>query len=541
MRKRKIHRNPLENILRFLISSFCIFQLVACANFNAPFRQLDPNATACQLYQTGAGSPVFQEAQHRHPGAFESGVVGAAAGCYQERHTIALAESEQTISFQLNFLEFSENGSLREPKQWRAIQDALSDFPGPKYVVVFVHGWRHDASIDDSNVRAFRTMVALSARYLHEREFLFGQNARVFGIYVGWSGNAWRWHWTDELTVPTLFTFKSRKANSEFIADKVAAKLLDIDALLHDDKISPDLNRLLISGHSFGGNLLITGLTPVYIDALTKSKQSEPIRGVGDLTVLFNPASDFSNWEILQKKENEIANFQPFVSNDNAYFSPRQKPILMSLTATCDWGIPNSVHPRPGEKDGVFDCDWATGWAFPAAQRILLRTQFGQDHAIGHVRAFVARNNSIESQPYGTTHELELNHPAAVTSYSLVASSPSKVLCPIADGWLRQAENTSKAPYERQWDTNVAGPPGAQLQIRHGTYRELFRGRQSDGCKGESGTCNDKFYPALGPAHDPFWNVASHESAIPDHDTIFTHPVWCMVNQMVLDDVVKQK
>jgi hypothetical protein len=61
---------------------------------------------------------------------------------------------------------------------------------GSNYVVVFAHGWRHDASIGDLNVADLRLYAAHAARFLAERcetEGLYC-DTRVTAIYIGWRG-----------------------------------------------------------------------------------------------------------------------------------------------------------------------------------------------------------------------------------------------------------------------------------------------------------------------------------------------------------------
>jgi hypothetical protein len=51
-------------------------------------------------------------------------------------------------------------------------------------VLVFVHGWKHNASHDDDNVREFRALLRSAA--LFERARTSGK--RVVGVFVGWRG-----------------------------------------------------------------------------------------------------------------------------------------------------------------------------------------------------------------------------------------------------------------------------------------------------------------------------------------------------------------
>jgi len=576
--------------VQFAFAYMLIFQISGCATKITAFRGLDPQALECQQYAGNAYSTEIQEKLTENKNLTESEMLGNATGCYEQHDKLLLGNTSNSIKYRLNFLEFREDGGLRDPGQWKAIQDAIAGTPGPKYVVMFVHGWRHDARPDDSNVRAFRTMLAYSARHLYERQSEYGENAQVIGIYVGWPGNAWRWNWIDNLQVPTWLTFESRKRESEDLAPYVSDYIHRIRHDLDANSGPENRNRFLIVGHSLGGNLLINALKEEYENLIppeTKNKPIPPVHGVSDLTVLLNPASDFENWKEIQANEYEKSGYhippkyESFEHNDTQFFSSDQKPILMSLTGTCDWEVVQKVDPQHDkEKDGPFDCDTATRWAFSIAQILTLHIGSDQYRAIGHVRAYRGIDGSgVPNQDYGTTHELEVgNRSTAKQSPSLAstetgddvkeratstdkkkfaplyleaATHPDQPKCPLGNYWLDKDQSVMSKPDEggmewgREWDSDekygipIPTSPGAvPLQMRQGTFRQKFRHDGHDGCKNEPTECVGKTYNTLGPAHDPFWNVASHESIIPDHDAVFSPPLLCLLDQIVLDPIV---
>jgi hypothetical protein len=573
-----------KKLIYSAITTGLLLQLSACATRSLPFRNLGPEETACRIYSQNAPAYTIQSAiekdlilNKKNPikdksTLMESEILGDSARCYEQRHELKLKDGSGDIKFQLNFLEFNENGNLRDKEQWNNIKKSLNEYSSPKYVIVFVHGWRHDARVDDTNVRAFRTELAFASRYLHERQSKFGKNAQVFGIYIGWPANVWRWQWIDNLQIPTGFTFWSRKNESEEISGNVATYIKSINDMLNEDNQENRLNRMLIEGHSFGGNLLITGLKGDFKQKINESTQNTPIRGIGDLVVLLNPASDFENWRQLQEEDFRKSGYQlpsdnnaSFIHSESKYYSSLQKPILVSLTSTCDWSIVNSIYPPPKDKnnenDDRFKCDWATGMLFPIAQFLIHGKNFNVDKAIGHVRPYIGnRNTDTPNQDFGTTHELELNQ-SSFLSTQYINAAYSAPLCPIADGWLSKVEEERVLSDDngRNWDTwpdnhskkhpsQLPSAIGSEIQLRHGSFRQKFRAASwensaknggRDGCDKSPNICKNKVYSSLGPAHDPFWNIASHNSAIPDHNTIFAHPVFCTLNQIVLDDIVK--
>jgi hypothetical protein len=570
--------------LKFSFVFIAVLQISGCATKTIAFRAFGPQAPECQRYAGGAYSTGFQEKLAENKNLTESEILGNATGCYEQHDELMLGNTSDSIKYRLNFLEFREDGELRDPDQWKAIQTAIAQTPGPRYVVMFVHGWRHDARPDDSNVQAFRTMLAYAARHLYERQSEYGKDAQVIGIYVGWPGNSWRWNWIDSLQVPTWLTFESRKKESEDLAPYVSDYIHRIRYELDASSDPENLNRFLIVGHSLGGNLLINALKDEYENLIPPEINNviQPIHGVSDLTVLLNPASDFKNWKEIQANEYEKSGYhippkyESFIHNDKQFFSPDQKPILMSLTGTCDWDIAKKVDPHHDkEKDGPLDCDTATRWAFSIAQILTLHLDPDQYRAIGHVRAYRGVDgDGVPNQDYGTTHELEVgngskteqspsfaaaeapNHEIieraasnatmkVASLYVEAATEPTLRKCPSGDYWLAKAQAAMSSEGGREWDSDrneeskiPAGSGRIPLQMRQGTFRQEFRHEGHGGCEKEPTECVGKTYNTLGPAHDPFWNVASHESIIPDHDAVFSPPLLCLLDQIVLDPIV---
>ena len=96
----------------------------------------------------------------------------------------------------LFFTEFDDQG-LQYPKDLypaagTQIDDTLSGLKdiaaNPDYkgisILVFVHGWKHNAKHDDGNVRSFRALLQSAAALEEARH----SGYRVVGVYVGWRG-----------------------------------------------------------------------------------------------------------------------------------------------------------------------------------------------------------------------------------------------------------------------------------------------------------------------------------------------------------------
>jgi hypothetical protein len=204
-------------------------------------------------------------------------------------------------------------------------------------VVVFVHGWKHSARSDDSNVRRFRSL--LESLDLVERTTGCGRH--VIGVYVGWRGAGTVFQGPLENA-----TFYSRKNAAEKVAlgdvrvlfshlramQDIANRPFEAQvqrALLSQSKaragavgaaVAPrqcdKRMRLSIAGHSFGGLIVYTSLAQALIRDIVELRQAEDAAGPndarrpimsreGDLVVVVNPAIEATRYEPLYRAVEE--------------------------------------------------------------------------------------------------------------------------------------------------------------------------------------------------------------------------------------------
>jgi len=295
-----------------------------------------------------------------------------------------LKAGNPALAYYLSFLEFDEigrpaqnsaaDGKLLAKPQMDALLEHLAQQKQAgrqNFVFAFVHGWRHDARIGDENVRNTRLMAAHLASFLEQRCRNNNRycGATVTAVYIGWRGARvdeqrldWLFHgYLSSLTSAVnsalaSMTLFDRKPVSERIAPSVISALREIDRQINDNADSQAdwfaAPRLIVVGHSLGGNLLATGLKDIMIgivdknlDAVEKSgdglKAAQPRRVIksplGDLVVLLNPAAEAEKWFAIQRAFARRVN-APIDSLDvqNAY-SLHQPPIYISLTAARAW------------------------------------------------------------------------------------------------------------------------------------------------------------------------------------------------------------
>jgi hypothetical protein len=232
----------------------------------------------------------------------------------------------RTPSHGINYVEIDEQGILHDRA---AAEDALAFAAAPPsdgarmaYVVVFVHGWHHNAAAGDDNVQAFHRALASVRRWRPQ--------ADVRGIYIGWRGAS--------LPVPLLryLTFWERKNTSDEIGRGSLLEFL----LRLERSVKPvpaSNNRLVLIGHSFGASVAFNSLAHIhmqrFVEGLHATTPGERFRGYGDLTVLINPAIEAMRYMPLQSAVEYYASREQAPRLD---FTHEKKPRLMILSSNGD-------------------------------------------------------------------------------------------------------------------------------------------------------------------------------------------------------------
>jgi len=251
--------------------------------------------------------------------------------------------------------------------------DALTQHlsTGTHYVIAFVHGWRHDARIGDANVADLRYYAAHAARFLRQRcpADPHACDADVTAIYVGWRGarvdeRGLRAALGDGLggffgTLSAAATLFDRKPVSEAIAPAAVSALRTLEATLA--KPAPDgtdrHNKLVVAGHSLGGNMLATGLKDDLLKGVRRHRPGEVLPPVlGNLVILINPASEANKWTAVQRAVWERTPALPGATvappggaPAQDLFPIAQRPVVMAVTAAL-------AFPAGGLRPG--DCAW---------------------------------------------------------------------------------------------------------------------------------------------------------------------------------------
>ncbi len=235
------------------------------------------------------------------------------------------------VDYLLGFVEFDDQGQFHDRRQVNFLIDRLVEESTTHnlVMVVFVHGWKHNAKIGDENIENFRKILTQLSDL--EEGFLTSglkksRPRKVVGIYVGWRGKSL------DAGPLTNLSFWDRKNTAHKVGHGGVTELLGrLEGIRQvDQRLDPPgiegQTKLVIVGHSFGGAVVYSALGQVlterFIDIEGKAKSP---REFGDLVVLINPAFEAMRY----------ANLQAMAAERPTYFTG-QRPILAILTSEAD-------------------------------------------------------------------------------------------------------------------------------------------------------------------------------------------------------------
>ena len=282
----------LINYLNKVLLPFLLL-LAGCTTSNTPFHNIKPLANIC-----------------------DESIKNECHKSYYQKHP----------EYDIAFAEYTERGNEFNT-QW--IDDILTRIERHEkesgvVIVVFVHGWKHNANEEDSNLRDFKKALSTIASSPNSPL----NNRRLVGLYVGWRGKSIDVPWIDNIT------YWDRKAAAEEVGKGGVTKLLL--ALEQIDKKN-DNNVLVTIGHSFGGAIVVSAVTDILIERTIAKK--ETAKSIGDTIIVLNPAIEAN--QTLPLIESAI----------NASYSDDQSPLFISISS---------------------DADSATHYAFPLGQTVNL-------------------------------------------------------------------------------------------------------------------------------------------------------------------------
>ncbi len=236
--------------------------------------------------------------------------------------------------YRLGFIEYDDQGQLRERNQQDAVIDNYLRIAGLQDVIViaFVHGWHHSAQPEDENIREFRKLLASVSGTEKAYSDQHKRDRRpVLGVYIGWRGDS------IDIDYVNAVTFWDRKNTAHEVGRQgVTEALLKIEELVNvrntfEDGNPPSTSRFVVIGHSFGGAVVFSSLQKVLADRFIDSRKHKNYQGraegFADMVVLMNPAFEALRFSALME-----------LSQDKCRgYQVGQLPKLAILTSETDY------------------------------------------------------------------------------------------------------------------------------------------------------------------------------------------------------------
>jgi pimeloyl-ACP methyl ester carboxylesterase len=298
--------------------------------------------------------------------------------CRANAVQVLAANTAADPGYSLGFIEFDDQGQLWSRQQMWAVLKSVSAQTADYLLVVYVHGWKHNAGWseragDDPDVTHFRaalqelsaTEIALSRK--SEAQGIARTPRQVVGVFMGWRGAS--------ITVPVIenLTFWDRKSTAHKVGHGELTEVLDRLEAIRQERLKDhpeSLSRMIVVGHSFGGAVVFSALEQIlesrFVQSAGTPENPAAAQGFGNLVVLLNPAFEAQLYSPLSD-----------MTGERKDYADKQLPVLAILTS---------------------EADDATGVAFPIGrwfdtrfekQRVVKRTNpaTGQEEAISQKSA----------------------------------------------------------------------------------------------------------------------------------------------------------
>ena len=230
----------------------------------------------------------------------------------------------------------------------------LGDVGRGAMVILFIHGWKHNAKETDANLLQFRQTMAALVR--EESEFIAEHNRTstappwhvrpYVGIYIGWRGDTLNF-------MPTNTRYSSWMQNVSYYGRNAAASRVGgvtaiemLSDLFHAAKDGSPETLTIAIGHSMGGLILEQSMM-FYLAAslkdLTWSKRAGDVPQSfrpADLVVLVNQASPAIRAQHFINLLDRAKIHSPLMKNDYTRFLTadqlRRGPLVIAVTSTKD-------------------------------------------------------------------------------------------------------------------------------------------------------------------------------------------------------------
>jgi hypothetical protein len=431
----------------------------------------------------------------------------------------ACAESmREETPYALNFIDVDEKGNFKDHHQLEQALGYVHQSPQDRtniLVVVFVHGWFHSDAPADRDVNRARQVL-----------WWFAANHplwHVEGIYVGWPA------WTDWPTPLQYLTFWNRKDNADALGGKGGA-LQEIVSQLDNAVPDTEHSKLLFIGHSFGGRALYRATEgtlrerlenavtawdqinpqPSAHDANLPQNQQHPVKGVGSLVVLLEPATTADEFVKLYNASNDAYRhtMKPSTPSRAGIFSKNDRPLLVSVTGDADEAVkialPLSRVFTKSAKGTTTLQPWESDKQPREIKTETLQNQAFGRHDGGMVTHRIEGNGSVDNK-CSNTHTVDYGgiEPLPFRDVPRYQLPKGWLECAVREQSLRDTRTKSGTKFER------LVVPDSCLQLRHLGITSPF---------------------------NPYWNASAHLDVIQGHSKLMNQSVIEFINQMLFSE-----
>jgi pimeloyl-ACP methyl ester carboxylesterase len=378
---------------------------------------------------------------------------------------------EEKDGYRLAVIEFDDQGWFQDFGQRDALEHFLRDKAAKRddlLIVVFIHGWKHNARTGDDFLESFRGVLRDTYRSERNR-----RNRQILGVYLSWrglssSGNVF---WENA-------SFWARKKAAAKVALGCVREILAwlrAFQVARNQSYDVDGTRLIFVGHSFGGLILFTAVSEYLIESVIRCIcNSEPVvQPFGDLIILINPAF-------------EAARYLPlFSAARRADYPKNQRPCFLAVTSTNDD---------------------ATKYWFPMGRRFSTRLESVRQNAFAW-----ERRNALEWDeiiPPADAQEQSILH----TVGHLPWLTTHRLSCPNRDESTHQAYE-GMGPAKPDWDKERQAFIEFNQKFRpNGHLQKNWKRTYS------SGAILEHLY---GNPDIPFWTIEAAPEVVDGHNGIF--------------------
>ena len=220
--------------------------------------------------------------------------------------------NEAAAHYRLRAIEFDEQGLSWNSAQKQAALKIIRVANAP-LVIVFIHGWHHNADARDADLRSFNRLL------FRLKNNTSPVKAPLIGVFIGWRGLSFpkAFDWTGIGWAARHASFYSRKhATGRIAGPNLTATLYELGTAAHGRG-----GQVIFVGHSFGGRILEKAVAQALVGQTADPDKEKEVRPPADLTLLLNPAA-----EALTARELKLA----------LRHWRGTTPLIVSLTSTGD-------------------------------------------------------------------------------------------------------------------------------------------------------------------------------------------------------------